>query len=196
MVHRKTKQNKKTVYTKPDQTRQPCSRFLKPFSRGSFVHFFSCFLQITRDDEKVQSCWATVKLQYETAPLHKNPVDRLFTKVLLVVNINDLQCTKMLFFFLFFLHMFCQSEASRASPRSRRHTGLQATYTWHRHSTPAWHLQVNKGKDQQHCLFYVRIHLHTPIKMHQPTWLCFSFSFFFFFNIANIWCESARCCSK
>lgn len=43
-----------------------------------------------------------MKLQYETAPLHKNPVDRLFTKVLLVVNINDLQCTKMLFCFSFY----------------------------------------------------------------------------------------------
>lgn len=33
----------KTVYTKPDQTRQPCSRFLKPFSRSSFLCFYIFF---------------------------------------------------------------------------------------------------------------------------------------------------------
>lgn len=123
-----------------------------------------------------------MKLQYETAPLHKNQLDRLFTKVLLAVNINDLQCTKMLLFSFHSLHTVCQPEASRTSLRTRRQTGLEATYTWQRHSTPAWHLQVNKGKDQQHCLFFslnIRIHLHTY--KNAPAHVIV-----FFFNIANI----------
>lgn len=42
------------------------------------------------------------------------------------------------------------------------------------HSAPTWHLRVNKGKDQQHCLFIKNTHLE---KCTSP---------FFFFYIANI----------